>query len=345
MFENVEWSRWAFDAPLGIGVAIAIGGFAFVLGIIAGPRSVAVPDFDSATVSSRTDIAWLLGLMLRVTVLMLVALTLARPVGLISESSANGSGIDLVIALDASGSMRALDADIDGRRVTRLELAKRVVADFIRARPNDRVGLIVFGEHAYTQCPLTVDQDFLIQAVQRVQTGIAGDSTALGEAVGIAVKRLVPNAKELGNAEEFDGERVLVVVTDGRHNAGKLTPETAARIAALHHVRIHTIGIGSQGPVPFATDTPGTPLRFEKVDLDQDALETLAELTGGSFFHARKPTDLKGVAEQIDRLEPSPRADGTRFRRASLVPSFIALALVGYLLETLFTHGIARRLP
>jgi len=285
------------------------------------------------------DLAWLTSVALRAFALACVGLALAGPAGLVPENPAGGEGLDLVIALDASGSMRALDGVLDGRRVTRLELARRVVADFVRERRGDRLGLVVFGEHAFTQCPLTVDHRLVLEALARIEVGLAGDATALGEAIGLATRRLdVPGSPP-------DAERVVVLFTDGRHNSGRLAPETAAQIARTRNVRIHAVGIGSEGEVPFAQETPGQPLRFERVDLDRETLQAVASITGGGFFHAERPDDLVDVLFAIDRIEARPLPLEPRFRRASLVPLALALALGALLAEAATAHGLLRRLP
>ncbi len=269
----------------------------------------------------------------------MLGVALAGPIGLLRETPAGGEGIDLLIALDASGSMNALDATLEGRRVTRLELARAVVADFVRQRDGDRIGLVVFGAHAFTQSPLTVDRRLLLDAIERVRVGVAGDATALGEAIGLAVRRLrVPGAPG-------DTRRVLLLLTDGRHNAGTLGPETAAQIARLAGVRIHAVGIGTTGSVPFARSGPGEPLRFERVDLDEQTLLSVARHTGGEFFHARRPEDLVAVAAAIDRLEVQPQVAEPRYRRVSFVPHVLLVVLGLLLLESITAHGLLRRLP
>ncbi len=311
-----------------------------------GPLRVRVPEPGALSSGRRwgahrwgPDWTWLLSVGLRTAALALIAFVLAGPVGLIPENPAGGSGLDLMIALDASGSMDALDGQLEGRRVTRLELAKRVVAEFVRQRQGDRIGVVTFGEHAFTQCPLTADHRLVLAALERIEVGVAGDATALGEAIGLATRRLrVPGAPA-------DARRTLIVVTDGRHNSGQLGPETAAQIARMQGVRIHAVGIGSSGVVPFAQKSPGEPLRFEKVDLDEATLQAIARQTGGRFFHARRPEDLRGVAEEIDALERKPQLAERRYRRASLAPHSLLAALLLLACEALLSHGLLRRLP
>lgn len=348
MWRSPEWlAQWdairrgalGVDQPTLLWIALVLTALLALLVLWRGPHRVRVPSHARRTRWPDLDWSWALSVGLRAAALALIALSLARPVGLVPENPAGGEGLDLLIALDASGSMQALDAQLDGRRVTRLDLAKRVVADFIAQRDGDRIGLVVFGEHAFTQFPLTVDHRLAQEALQRVEAGIAGDATALGEAIGLSTRRLsVPGAPP-------DGRRVLLLVTDGRHNAGQLAPQTAAQIARTREVRIHAIGIGSSGPVPFAQDTPGEPLRFENVDLDRETLSAVAAISGGRFFHARKPEDLREVIAVIDQIEARPRVTDPRFRRASLVPWTLALALGALLAEAALSHGLLRRLP
>ncbi len=346
MWSSAEWHALLdgavrIEQPFTFAAGAALVLLLLIGALVRGPLRIPVPDPAShgRLRRWRFEGSWLLSVGLRAAVLALLAASLASPVGLVPENRAGGTGIDLVIALDASGSMDALDGQLAGRRVTRLELAKHVVAEFVRQREGDRIGLVAFGEHAFTQCPLTADHRMVLEALERIEVGVAGDATALGEAIGLASRRLrAPGAPR-------DAQRTLVLFTDGRHNSGQLGPETAAQVARLQGVRIHAVGIGSKGVVPFAQKSPGEPLRFEKVDLDKETLEKVASHTGGSFFHARRPEDLRGVTAAIDALERKPQASEPRHRRASLLPLtlFAALALLGC--EALLAHGLLRRLP
>ena len=320
--------------------ALVLAGALALRGLLRGPLRIGVPsDGPPRPLWRRLELTFPLSLLLRSAALVTLGLALAEPAGRIRETPAGGEGVNLVIALDASGSMNALDATLDGRRVTRLDLAKEVVASFVRSREGDRIGLVVFGEHAFTQCPLTVDRRLVLDAIARVRVGLAGDATALGEAIGLGVRRLrIPGAPE-------DARNVLLLLTDGRHNAGPLAPETAAEIAREAGIRIHAVGIGTTGSVPFAGSGPGEPLRFEEVDLDDETLRAVARRTGGEFFHARRPEDLAAVAAAVDRLEARPQLAEPRYRRVSLVPHALALALLLLLLESATAHGLLRRLP
>lgn len=338
---ELDPAAFGVQAPGLLVAGLVLVGLLAGVALLRGPRRLRVPSAGPvATVSRvRPDFAFLLSIALRTSALALVVLSLARPVGLVPENPAGGSGVDLVIALDASGSMLALDGQLEGRQVTRLTLAKRVVADFVRARGGDRIGLVVFGEHAFTQCPLTVDHRLVQEALARVEAGLVGDATALGEAIGLGTRRL----SIAGEGDE--GRRVLVLVTDGRHNSGKLAPQTAAELAVRAGVHVHAVGVGTSGLVPFAQPGEGTPMRFERVDLDGPTLQSVAAASGGQYFHARRPEDLGAVVAAIDRLEARPRAGEPRFRQASLAPYTLALALALLLVEAALAHGFLRRLP
>ena len=347
MPSSPEWEALLAGAVLLEQPAVLWAGGALLLLLLAlvlwrGPLRVAVPEQRAHAGRWRgaLDLPWLSSVSLRGAASALVLLTLASPVGLIRENPAGGAGNDLVIALDASGSMDALDGQLAGARVTRLELAKAVVAEFIRAREGDRIGLVAFGAHAFTQCPLTADHRLVLSALERIEVGVAGDQTALGEAIGLASLRLrAPGAPP-------DAQRTLVLFTDGRHNAGQLAPGTAAELARMQGVRIHAVGIGTSGKeVPFAQKTPGEPLRFEKVDLDRETLVAIAAHTGGRFFHARRPEDLSQVTRAIDAVLAGPQAPEPRFRRAALAPLTLLCALGLLLGEALLAHGVLRRLP
>jgi len=304
-----------------------------------GPRRVAVPGALGTARGLDPDPAFWLSMALRGAALGLLVAALLGPVAQLRDNPASGEGVDLVIALDASGSMNALDAVIDGRRATRFELARQVVADFVRQRRGDRVGLVVFGERAFTQSPLTVDHRLVLDALARVRVGVAGDQTAIGEALGLATRRLE------GRGAVPGAQRVLLLITDGRQNAGRLAPETAAEIARQRGVRVHTVGIGSSGVVPFARGGRDEPLRFERVDLDPETLRRIASATGGRFYHARQPGDLVEIAAAIDALEVRPAASEPRLRQITLVPLCLALVLGLLLTDGLARFGPLRRLP
>ena len=199
-------------------------------------------------------------LAVRVLCLVLLILAAARPQFYNVSREIRSPGVDIVMSIDTSGSMRALDFELDGEPVTRLTAVKKVVSDFIEKREVDRIGLVVFGEEAFTQAPLTLDKGLLLGLVDKMTIGMAGDRTAVGAAIAIGGKRL----KDLKAAT-----KILILLTDGRHNAGELTPEQAADAVQALGVKIYTIGVGGKGPAPFRVKSIiGTRIVRRKVDLD-----------------------------------------------------------------------------
>jgi Ca-activated chloride channel family protein len=253
-----------------------------------------------------------------------------------------GRGLDLVLVVDASGSMRALDAELAGERRTRLSLAREVVARFARERAaeGDRVALIVFGETAITLCPLTSDGALLSATLASVEAGIAGEATAVGEALALAVKRF-------GVSETAAG-RVAVLLTDGRHNAGAVSIEAATALAAGDRVRVHTVAIGSAGEDVLMERGAGAAargLRFERHDVDTAALAAIAAGTGGRYFAARRSSDLAPVYAEIDRLERPARPLPARTRKSALPEPWLAFAGSCLLAELALARGFWRRIP
>jgi Ca-activated chloride channel family protein len=229
----------------------------------------------------------------------LLLLAMFRPQTGRTSTEVDTQGIDIVLVMDTSGSMQALDLDAGERNIprrrNRLQVAVDVVRTFVAARPNDQIGLVVFGEHAFTQSPLTLDHRLLETFLDRLEIGMAGDATAIGEAVGIAVKRLQRSEAK---------SKVIVLLTDGRNNAGRLAPVTAAETAAALDVKLYAIGAGGKGQAPFLVDTGfGRRLVYESVDIDDETLQRMAEATGGRYFRAEDEQALAEIYAEIDRLE------------------------------------------
>ncbi len=207
------------------------------------------------------------------------------------------TGRDLMLAVDISGSMGTEDLELGGRRVTRLAVVKNVVRDFIGARQGDRVGLVLFGTNAYLQAPLTFDLQTVNRLLSEAPVGIAGGKTALGDAIGLAVKRLRARP---------EGDRVLILLTDGANNVGEVAPVKAAELAALAGVRIHTIGVGADEmrmPSLFG-NAFGARVINPSADLDEESLQRIAQATGGRYFRAQNTRRLREIYQLIDQLEP-----------------------------------------
>ncbi|MDN5516637.1 MAG: VWA domain-containing protein, partial [Pseudomonas sp.] len=201
------------------------------------------------------------------------------------------SGRDLLLAVDVSGSMDYADMQWDDEPISRLELVKRLLGDFIEGRRGDRVGLILFGSQAYLQAPLTFDRHTVRTWLDEALIGIAGKNTAIGDAIGLAVKRLRQRPAQ---------SRVLVLITDGANNGGEIDPMVAAQLAADEGVRIYTIGIGADPQQSGAFGNFG----FSALDLDETSLRAISDATGGEYFRARDQAELQQIELTLDRLEP-----------------------------------------
>ncbi len=259
----------------------------------------------------------------------LCVVALARPQAGTKETEILTEGIDIMLCLDTSGSMRALDFQLEGRRSDRLAVVKEVVKSFIRKRENDRIGMVVFGEQAFTQCPLTMDYGILLSFLDRLEIGMAGDSTALGAALATSVKRL----------KDVPGKsKVVILLTDGRNNAGRISPATAAEIAKTYKIKVYTIGVGVEGESPFLMETLfGKRYVYQKVDLDEETLKEIADKTGGLYFRATDTASLEKIYGEIDRLEKTKAKVKEYTEYRELFGRFalpgLAFLLAGFLLE------------
>lgn len=274
---------------------------------------------------------------LRCACLVLLVLAAARPQLYNVSRDVRSPGVDIMLVLDTSGSMQALDFQLDERPVTRLTAVKKVVSDFIRKRESDRIGLVVFGEEAFTQSPLTVDKGLLLGLVEKMQIGMAGDRTAIGSAVAIGGKRL----KDLEAKS-----KILILLTDGRHNAGNITPREAAEAAAALGVKIYCIGVGGKGPAPFRVQTPfGARVVHQNVDLDEETLREVAELGKGKYFRAADSTQLSEIYDIIDRQEKTEATVKEFFHFRELYLFFLVPALLLLCAEVLLRTTISRTVP
>ena len=276
-------------------------------------------------------------LVLRAACLILLVLTAARPQFYNVSREIRSPGVDIVMCIDTSGSMRALDFELNDEPVTRLTAVKKVVSDFIQKREVDRIGLVIFGDEAFTQAPLTLDKGLLLGLVEKMQIGMVGDRTAIGSALAIGGKRL----KDLKAKT-----KILILLTDGRHNAGDLTPEQAAEAVHALGVKIYTIGVGGRGPAPFRVDSLlGTRIVRRKVDLDEGTLKKVADLGGGKYFRA---TDTEGLAEIydiIDRAEKTEIKVKEFFHFRELYFYFLIPALILFGLEIIMKSIVLRTIP
>jgi Ca-activated chloride channel family protein len=254
----------------------------------------------------------------------------ARPQWLGEPVSIPNEGRDLMIAVDLSGSMKMEDMEINGRLVDRLVMTKSVLTDFIKRRVGDRLGLILFADTAYLQAPLTFDRETVATLLDETVIGLVGEKTAIGDAIGLAVKRF---------DDREDSNRVLVLMTDGQNTAGRISPEEANELAKNFNVKIYTIGLGADEKVinSFFGQRRVNP----SADLDEALLTRIAESTGGEYFRARDPQSLENIYKILDQLEPV-AGEGQKLRPLTAlfyVPLIIALGLSAlYALITLLGH-------
>ncbi len=263
---------------------------------------------------------------------MFLVFSLMQPERVDQFRQIKNKGYDLMLAVDISGSMQALDFSTAGKRVSRLDVTKEVVSNFVRGRQGDRLGLVLFGKNAYLQVPLTLDTASFIQMLNDgAVPGIAGGATAIGDAIGLGVKTL---------RERPAGSRVLILLTDGEDNASSLPPLQAAKLAAQYGVRIYTIGVGKQGLVPFPNQLGG--YSMAEVSIDEKLLKKIAEETGGQYFSASNKKMLASIYNKIGELEKSEANESLFLIRDPLYPYPLALSALFFLFVSL-SHFLRRR--
>ena len=271
--------------------------------------------------------------------LSLIVIALARPQKGLGRDQLTTEGVDIVVALDVSGSMAAMDFQPDNR----LAVAKSVVADFIRKRTRDRVGLVIFAGRAITQSPATTDQALLLRQLEDVALDRLPDGTAIGSGLATALSRLSKSESKT---------KVVVLVTDGANNSGEIDPDTATDIAKAMEVKIYTVGVGKGGiaPIPVRAQDPFTGRIVQRtvnmeVPIDEDLLKRIAERTGGAFFSATNESSFRDIFSRIDALETS-RLKSVSFRRfQELFPPFLTAAAALLLLAGFLWAGGLRVLP
>jgi Ca-activated chloride channel family protein len=275
---------------------------------------------------------------LRYLALALLIVGLARPQRIDSSSQVQESGIDMMLAIDLSPSMEALDYHKNGQEISRVDVVRETVGNFIQARPNDRIGMVAFAGEAYLLSPLTLDHDWLMQNVERLHVGLAGDATAIGSAIAVCANRL---------RDQPSKSKIIVLLTDGANNAGKITPLAAAEAAHALGIKIYTVGAGSADVAKFPTHDIFGHVVYTTipVDIDNDALQKIADVGGGKFFRAADYDTLRHVYDEINQLETT-KIDVKHFQH---VQEFFMYALYGGLLflglEICLAHTRYRRVP
>ncbi len=277
---------------------------------------------------------WLRHILFALKVLSVVFLVtaLARPQSSNSWQTYTSEGIDIMLALDISGSMLARDFSPD-----RLEAAKDVATKFILERPQDKIGLVVFAGESFTQCPLTTDQAVLVNLMRDVRSGMIEDGTAIGLGLANAVNRLKDSPGK---------SKVVILLTDGVNNRGMIAPVTAAELAKTYGIRVYTIGVGTYGEAPYPVQTPfGVQLQNVTVEIDEAVLQQIAAITGGQYFRATDNDKLKQIYREIDQLEKT-KIEVKHFSKKQ--EQYFWFALTGMLLlvaEGVLRYTLLRKIP
>jgi Ca-activated chloride channel family protein len=274
---------------------------------------------------------------LRVLSLILLVVSLARPQIAKSNTEILSEGVNIVLGIDTSGSMEAIDMEINKDRVTRLEVVKKVVRDFVSKRTGDPTGLVVFGSEAFTQCPLTLDTNMLTDFVSSMEIGMAGRETAIGNALALSITRLK-------NLEAKS--KIVILLTDGSNTAGKIPPDKATEIAQSLGIKVYTIGIGTTGKIPFIQDTVwGPQVVYGKADLDEQALKMIAEKTKGKYYRAKNEKELASIYNDIDKLEKSEVKIKNYMQYKEIFYYFLIPALILLLVEIVLSNTRFMKIP
>ena len=273
--------------------------------------------------------------------LALLIIALAQPRLTKSETKISASGVDIAVALDMSGSMESEDFEVGRERLNRLAMAKQVLKKFIDKRPSDRIGIVAFATQAYIASPLTLDHEFLLQNLERLELGTIDNSrTAIGSALSTAINRL----RELKSKS-----KIVILMTDGQNNAGKVAPLTVAEAAQKLGVKVYTIGVGTRGEAPMPSGrnpfTGQKVYRMMPVDIDEDTLQKIANMTGGKYYRADNAQRFQAIYAEIDKLEKT-EAEVKKFAHHDELFAWVISPGLGLLLlEVLLRHTIWRRLP
>ncbi len=275
-----------------------------------------------------------LPMILRMLALFLFILALARPQAGRSEEEILTEGIDIILTLDTSTSMRAEDF----KPQNRLGAAKEVIKEFIKSRRDDRIGLVVFARYSLTQCPLTLDYRVILELLEKVETGMIEDGTAIGTAIANSVNRLRDSTAK---------SKIIILLTDGINNAGKIDPLTAAKTAKAIGIKIYTVGAGRPGGALYPIDDPIFGRRYVKMDteIDERLLENIADLTGGIYFRAKDERGLLEIYKKIGELEKT-KIETKQYREYNELVNFFTLpGFFLLMLEIILSNTVFRKIP
>lgn len=269
---------------------------------------------------------------LRVGALALVIVVLARPQSTDNWQNISTEGIDIMMAIDISGSMLAEDL-----KPNRLEAAKEVASTFINGRRNDNIGLVVFAGESFTQCPLTTDHAVLINLFHGIKSGMIEEGTAIGMGLANAVSRIKDSQAK---------SKVVILLTDGSNNRGEIAPVTAAEIARSFGIRVYTIGVGSMGSAPYPYQTPfGVQYQNVAVEIDEQSLQQIATMTGAAYFRATDTNSLKSIYSEIDQMEKTKLNVKEFSKKQEEYKQYALIALLLLIAEALIRYLLLKRIP
>lgn len=328
-----DWQHLSFAQPAAFGLLLLIP---LMLWWSWRQRKRAHPALRLSTGSGLSHVApsWRARLrpvqtVLRVIAVAALSIALARPQSSSVSENVSSEGIDIVLAMDVSGSMLAEDF-----KPNRIEAAKKVATEFVDDRPGDRIGLVIFGGESFTQCPVTIDHSVLQQQIAGLKSGVLADGTAIGNGLATAVDRIrTANGKS----------RVIILLTDGVNNTGNVSPELALEIAKTYKVRVYTIGVGAMGEAPMPASTPyGVQHIMQKVEIDDSLLQKIAKETGGDYYRATGNNSLQNIYKKIDTLEKT-KVEVSSFKHyAELFFPFALLACICMALEGVLRWTVFR---
>ena len=277
-------------------------------------------------------------ILVRLAALFLIIIALSRPQSILQETSIETEGVDIVPVIDVSSTMLAEDLGGGVSRKNRVDAVKDVVREFINNRHDDRIGIVAFAKRAYTVSPLTLDYGWLLKNLGRVKVGLIEDGTAIGSGISTALNRLKDSQAK---------SKVVILLTDGRNNAGRISPLTAAEAAAALHIKVYTIGAGTKGLAPYPTkDMFGNKVyRKVKIEIDEDLLKKIAEKTHAKYFRATDAKSLRDVYMDIDKLEKSRIEEKGYVEYKELFHLFLIPGLALLFLEVILNNTFLRRIP
>jgi len=327
MKELMDWKHISFAHPIFFGLFLLIP---FLIwwrmrkGNHPALRLTSLSSLKAAPTSWRVRFRPVLTV-LRMLAFSALIIALARPQSSNVTENIDSEGIDIVLSVDVSGSMLAEDL-----KPNRIEAAKKVAIDFVEGRTTDRIGLVVFSGESFTQCPITIDHQVLKQQLSEIRSGMLVDGTAIGDGLATAVDRIrTSNGKS----------KVVILLTDGVNNVGKVGPELALEIAKAYKVRVYTIGVGTMGMAPYPVQTPfGMQKQMQEVQIDEPLLKKIAGETGGKYYRATSNASLKSIYADIDKLEKTKVEISSYKHYAELYFPLAMLALIFLLLEMVLRY-------